>query len=128
MHVATKRTLRIGVSEAEPYEKHHGSSERAGRIEKRIPGRSRTAKHKRLMNLVERRITRRDRQRGQGPGPAPARPVTSHAAKDQNAEDKIFREMSRLSYEVMDYVDLVYGKRRKEPVEYRNYDFACVVR
>src|SRR5205814_5554949 len=79
------------------------------------------------MDLIERRIACRNRQRCQRPGPSPASAPAANSPKQQQTENKILREVRRLANEVMDHIELLKRERWPHPMQYRIKDRSCVV-
>src|SRR5260370_647391 len=80
----------------------------ANRVEQRIVSRSGTAGDERLVNFIQDGISRGEEECRKAPRPAPPLAVAAKAAIEQQAKDKIFREVRALSNEIVDRLKLIF--------------------
>src|SRR5260221_6349361 len=81
----------------------------------------------RLVDFIESGVAEGDEERGESAGPAPAGAAASNAAVEQHGEDKIFGEVGRLAYVVVDALELRGGHGGFEPVEDRLEEVGSVL-
>ena len=84
-------------------------------VEERVPGRGRAGGDKGLVDFVERGITGGDGKSDEGPRPTPAFAIATGSAEEQQIENEILGEVSGLTNEIMDFVNLMTGKRTEKP-------------
>src|SRR5260370_33563534 len=101
-----------GPPPAKPHPQHAECSESADRVEQRIVSRGRTAGDERLVKFIQDGISCGAEECREAPRPAPPFAVPAHTAVEQQAKDKIFREVRALSDEIVNRRELIFRKRR----------------
>lgn len=110
----------------------HGGCERlrdgsgAG-VEQNVGQLDATARRQRLVNLIERRVSRDQRDRGERPRKMRLAAPSPDPAEDEEAQDEIFRDVARLAQEVVDEFQRVRRSAREEPMQKRNDEAAGVL-
>jgi len=97
-------------------------------VEERVPWRCRAADDEGLVDFIERGISGRDGKGDEAPRPMPAFAIATGSAEEQQIENEILAEVRGLTDEIMDFVDLMAGKRTEKPAEDRLDDGAGVCR
>jgi hypothetical protein len=72
-----------------------------GNVDEHVANRSRTTRDKGLMKFVERRVACDDQNGRQSPSQVPAFLPGAYSAKDQQAQNKIFRQVRAFADDVM---------------------------
>lgn len=119
---------RVPLSEPIPGPQRNLTRSRTEGVDPRIPRRSRPAGHERLMKFIERRISRGNRQCRNRPAQLPSATLPANHAKQQEAEQEIFHDVSRLAYAMIEKGQHVNARGWKKPVQYRSDDRARVFR
>src|SRR5258708_14487603 len=102
---------------SEPEPKYELSGGRACRIQQRIPGRCRAARHKPLMKFIERRISRSDHERGDGPANLPSSMLLADRAQQKKTKREIFGEVGCLANQELQAFKDFGTCMRKQPVK-----------
>src|SRR2546430_12369795 len=95
-------------------------------VEDGVPRRRRQAGDKCLVDFIQRGVSGSDGKSEEGPRPTPALAIVTGSAEEEQIENEILGEVSDLTDEIMDFVNLMAGKRTEKPAENRVDDGAGV--
>src|SRR5882757_10489668 len=95
-------------------------------IEEGVPRRGRAADDKGLVDFIQRGVSGSDGKSEEGPRPAPAGAIATGSAEEEQIENEVLGEVSGLADEIMEFVNLMAGKRTEKPTESRLDDGAGV--
>src|SRR5258707_15771006 len=112
------------VKEKDEDERNGGSDG----VEEGVPRRGRAADDKGLVDFIQRGVSGSDGKCEEGPRPTPALAIVTGSAEEEQIEDEVLGEVSGLADEIMDFVNLMAGKRTEKPTESRLDNGAGVCR